>query len=67
MLPVQYHNHKYDFVTGKTLAWLLMEGKIRYFYRPYERKWVDVYFDPIRGLGRTYSGPNRRRFNGEGG
>ncbi len=60
MLPVQYHNHGYDFVTVKTLAKLLMENKIRYFYRPFERRWVDVYLDPIRGIGGNYSGPNRR-------
>ena len=60
MLPVQYHNHKYDFVAVKTLAKLLMEGKIRYFYRTFEKRWVDVYLDPIRGLGGRYSGPDRR-------
>ena len=63
MLPIQYHNHKYDFVTPRTLARLLMESKIRYFYRPSEKRWVDVYFDPIRGLGGAYVGPERRKSN----
>ena len=62
MLPVQYHNQKYDFVNVQTLARLLMESKIRLFYRPFEKRWVDVYRDPIRGLGGAdYSGPDRRQ------
>jgi len=60
MLHVQYQNHKYDFVHVQTLNRLLRENEIRYFYRPFERRWVDVYLDPIRGLGGIYSGPNRR-------
>ncbi len=62
MLQVQYQNHRYDFVTVQTLTRLLMEGKIRYFYRPSENRWIDVYFDPIRGLGGSYAGPERRHF-----
>jgi hypothetical protein len=60
VLPVQYLNQAYDFVTVKTLARLLMEGKIRYFYRPSEKRWIDAYLDPIRGSGGRYSGPERR-------
>ncbi len=63
MLYVQYQNNHYDFVNTQTLDRLLAEKEIRQFYRPSEKRWIDVDTDPIRGLGGHYSGPNRRHTN----
>ncbi len=60
MLQVQYHNDKYDYVDTRTFEKLLAGNGIRSFYRPSEEKWVNVYHDPVRGLGGAYSGPDRR-------
>ena len=63
MLQVQYRNYRFDYITVQTFDRLLAADAIRYFYRPSERKWIDVYFDPIRGSGGRYSGPDRRHRN----
>ena len=61
ILHVQYRNLCYDYVNTHTLDILLEDENIRQFYRPSEERWVNVYRDPIRGLGGNYSGPNRRQ------
>jgi hypothetical protein len=61
MLYVQYQNDGYDFVNTQTLDRLLTSKKVRQFYRPSEKKWIDVSNDPIRGIGGFYLGPNRRQ------
>ena len=63
MLYVQYQNDGYDFVNTQTLDRLLRGKKVRQFYRPSEKRWIDVSSDPIRGLGGHYSGRNRRHSN----
>ena len=60
VLRVQYQDNRYGEVDGPTLDRLLLGKTLRQFYRPSEKRWVDVYRDPIRGLGGDYSGPNRR-------
>jgi hypothetical protein len=60
VLRVQYQDNSYGEVDGPTLDRLLLGKTLRQFYRPSEKRWVDVYRDPIRGLGGDYSGPNRR-------
>jgi len=64
MLHVQYLNNRYDFVNTRTLDRLIAAREIQRFRRPSDKRWIDVYFDPIRGLGGRYSGPDRRKFNG---
>ena len=64
MIRVQYQNELYGIVDGPTLDWLLLGKTIRRFYRPSEKRWVDVYRDPIRGLGGQYQGRDRRHQNG---
>ena len=61
-LQVQYENYHFYFVASHALDKLLARKKVRRFYRPSEKRWVDVSRDPIRGSGGRYSGPERRQF-----
>lgn len=61
LICVQYDNESYSDVDAPTLDTLLLGKTIRQFYRPSEGRWVDVYRDPIRGLGGNYAGPERRQ------
>jgi hypothetical protein len=61
ILYVQYRNLDYDYVDTRTLDSLLEDEGIIRFYRPSEKRWVNVYRDPIRGMGGDYSGPSRRK------
>jgi hypothetical protein len=63
LIRVQYLNDSYGDVDGPTLDRLLLGKTLRQFYRPSEERWVDVYRDPIRGLGGNYSGHDRRQLN----
>jgi hypothetical protein len=62
ILHVQYSNYHYDYVDNRTLDRPLAGRSIRQFYRPSEKKWVNVFFDPVRGMGGYYHGINRRKF-----
>jgi hypothetical protein len=61
LLYVQYRDNSYDVVDAHTLDKLLEGKNLRQFYRRSEERWVNVYRDPIRGLGGDYSGLNRRQ------
>ena len=61
LLRVQYQDYRYDYVDARTLDRLLAGKGVRQFYRPSEERWVNVYRDPIRGLGGDYSGLDRRQ------
>jgi len=61
LIRVQYINDSYGDVDGSTLDKLLLGKTLKQFYRPSEERWVDVYRDSIRGLGGSYSGPDRRQ------
>lgn len=63
VLRVQYHNDKFDYVTGFALAKLITTNEIKKFYRPSEERWVTVGIDAVRGTGGTYTGPDRRQSN----
>ena len=63
MLRVQYKDYRHDYVDTRTLDRLIERKELRWFYRPSEKSWVNVYRDSIRGLGGDYSGPNRRQPN----
>ncbi|WP_028893377.1 GSU3473 family protein [Syntrophorhabdus aromaticivorans] len=60
LLRIQYPDSKYDYVDTPTLDRLIEFRRIRQFFRPSEKKWVDISRDPVRGLGGNYSGPERR-------
>ena len=53
-------NH-FDYVSGDLLDTLIKKDEITHFYRPSEKKWVDVKCDLIRAAGEPYQGPRRRR------
>jgi hypothetical protein len=61
LIRVQYLNDSYADVDARTLDKLLLGKTLKQFYRPSEERWVDVYRDPIRGLGGDYSGSDRRQ------
>jgi len=60
ILHVQYKDLHYDFVNTRTLDKLIADEKLRLFFRPSEKRWVDVLSDPIRVIGGEYVGPERR-------
>lgn len=64
-LRVIYRKKKYDFdyVPSGLLDFLIQDDEITHFYRPGEKKWIDVRMDVIRGRGGRYEGPERRRID----
>jgi hypothetical protein len=61
LLRVHYEDGSHGEVDARTLDRLLFGKTRRQFYRPSEVRWVNVYRDPIRGLGGDYGGPDRRQ------
>lgn len=61
LLHVQYDNDSDGYVDSYTLDKLLLGKTLKQFYRPSEKRWINVYRDPIRGLGGKYSGHDRRQ------
>ena len=61
LIRVQYLNDSYGDIDARTLDRLLLGKTLRQFYRPSEERWINVYRDPIRGLGGDYSGQDRRQ------
>jgi len=53
-------DHDFDYVTYDRLDMLIMQDEITHFFRPSERKWVNIRLDPVRGSGGEYQGPERR-------
>ena len=62
-LHIQYSNGRYDYVDRRTLDRLIEENGVRHFYRPSERKWVDVESDPVRGRLRFFRLSENRWIN----
>jgi hypothetical protein len=61
-IRVVYKSNRYfDYVSGCLLDLLITRDEITHFYRPSERKWISIRFDPVRGIGGRYGGPERRR------
>jgi hypothetical protein len=62
VIHVQYRDKKYDYVNSLFLEGLIREKTIRQFFRPSEKKWINIDLDPIRGTGgKPYSGTERRQ------
>ena len=55
--------YAFDYVTSDLLDSLITQDEITHFYRPSERRWIDVRIDPVRGGGGGYQGPERRGKN----
>ncbi len=62
-LHVQYKSGTYDYVQNRTLDRLIEEDAILQFYRPSEKRWVDVETDPVRGKIRLFSIEQQRWVN----
>ncbi len=50
----------FDYVPSKWLDPLIMGDDITHFYRPAEKRWINIKLDPVRGKGGFYQGPERR-------
>ena len=63
LIRVVYRAGGYDFnyVTSDHLDTLITHDEITHFYRPSERRWVNIRLDPVRSSGGEYHGPERRR------
>lgn len=51
----------FDYVSGGLLDALITQDEITHFFRPSEKRWISIKFDPVRGKGGWYQGPERRR------
>jgi len=62
LIRVVYRAGGYDFnyVTSDHLDTLITHDEITHFYRPSERRWINIKLDPLRGSGDRYQGPERR-------
>jgi hypothetical protein len=56
-----YTDYRYGYVDARTLDRLLLGKTLRQFCRPSGQRWVNVYRDPIRGIGGEYYGSDRRQ------
>lgn len=63
VLHVQYQNEKYDYIGAHILDKLLDKESLVGFFRPSEKRWVNIYHDRIRGEGGDYLGSDRRQLN----
>jgi len=61
-IRVVYRREKYgfDYVSSRRLDSLITGDEITHFYRPVEKKWINIRLDPVRGSGGLYQGPERR-------
>ncbi|HOD36632.1 MAG TPA: hypothetical protein PLR20_12625 [Syntrophales bacterium] len=60
-IRVRYRNNREGLVDDVTLNELIVSKKIKQFYRPSEKRWVNIETDPVRRTPRLYSGSERRR------
>lgn len=59
-IRVVYRKKGFDYVPGDLLEALIALDEITHFYRPAENRWISIKLDPIRGVGGSYQGPERR-------
>jgi len=48
-IRVRYRSNREDLVDDVTLNELIVSKKIKQFYRPSEKRWVNIETDPVRG------------------
>jgi len=63
-IRVRYRNNREGLVDDVTLNELIVSKKIKQFYRPSEKRWVNIETDPVRRAPRFYNGSDRRRQRG---
>jgi hypothetical protein len=54
LIRVLYRNDRRGSVDDITLDELIRSQKISRFYRPSEKRWIDIFVDPVRGSGQTH-------------
>ena len=59
LISVIYHDDEHDIAKPYQLDRLISSGKIKKFLR--SSGWITVGVDPIRGIGGSYKGPERRK------
>jgi hypothetical protein len=59
LIRVMYFNDKYDMVMPFILDKLIASKKIKKFLR--SEGWATIGLDPVRGIGGSYRGPERRK------
>jgi len=59
-IEIRYQNNNCDIIPDLMLNELISSKKLKQFYRFSEQRWVTVESDRIRGIGGSYSGPERR-------
>ena len=57
---MRYRNSKEGVVDDVTLGELISSRRIKHFYRPSEKNWVDIEVGPLRARAVPYRGPERR-------
>jgi hypothetical protein len=61
VLRVKFENDKYDYVSSEVIGDLIRQERIAMFYRPSEKRWIDIRVDAVRQeRGIFYIGPERR-------
>jgi hypothetical protein len=61
LIKVIYQNDKFDMVKPSIFEELLPSGKLKKFFR--SGSWATMGIDPIRGMGGSYEGPERRKIS----
>jgi hypothetical protein len=61
LIRVMYGDYRYDYVNTDALNRLITSARIVKFLRLSEDRWVEIACGPIRGIGGTYTGEERRR------
>ncbi len=61
-IAIKYRSNTEDIVPPTMLDELITSDQIKQFYRPQEKKWVNINIDSIRrGGSSSYAGVERRR------
>jgi hypothetical protein len=62
LIRVVYRVNEYgfDYVASDLLDTLIRQDEITHFYRPAEKRWINIKLDPIRSSGGGYQGLERR-------
>ena len=61
LIQVIYRNDRGGPVDDITLDELIRSQKIKRFYRPAEKRWVDIFVDPVRGSGPAHGAEGLKR------
>lgn len=67
ILRVQYPNQKHDYLSSRMIDNFIAQKQIMMFYRPSQKRWIDIERDTIRRASNVfYIGPERRSVGLEG-